>query len=107
MELEHQHDWRLPDTDSEPNGFGFADADYPNSNTDSHTGYPNTDTNSHASHTNTDPNGHGIPDTYTGDTNPNSDPNGNANTRPDLHGDVRQPGANHDCGHAAGDALPE
>jgi hypothetical protein len=41
MELEHQHKWRLPNTDSDT--YGFADTSYPNSNTDSH-----TDTNSHA-----------------------------------------------------------
>ena len=63
MEFEHQHDWRLPNTDPEPNGFGFADTGYSNSNSD---GYTDTkfdaythaysgDTYTYAGNTDTDP----------------------------------------------------
>jgi hypothetical protein len=49
MELEHQHDRRLPDTDSEPNGDGVAIG---------HAGYPDADSDSNAhDYTDSYPNG--------------------------------------------------
>jgi hypothetical protein len=55
MEFEHQHERRLPDTDTEPNGYGFTDTSYANSDSNGHTSYPNSNTDNH---TDTDPNGH-------------------------------------------------
>jgi hypothetical protein len=102
MELEHQHERRLPNTESEPNGFGFADTGHPNSNTDSHTGYPNSNTDSHGY---PEPNGHGISDTDSGDTDPNSDTNRDADSGTDLHVDLRQLDCDHHCGYCTGGSL--
>ena len=68
-------------SDSHTNPIGISN---PNRYADTTTSYPDSDTN------------------YDPDANANCD----ANARPNLHGDVRQPGGDHDCGHAAGDALP-
>jgi hypothetical protein len=67
MEFEYQHERCLPNTDPKPDGYGFAHAGYPNSNSDS---YPNSHTDNH---TDTNPNGHGISDTYSGNTNTDAD----------------------------------
>ena len=113
MELEHQHDRRLPDTDSEPNCDGVANGHtgYPNSNADSShsnadSSHTNTNTNTYPdANTNSDP-GYSNPNSDPGVTNSDCDTNSDANSWPDLHGDVRQSGVDHDCGHAAGDSLP-
>jgi hypothetical protein len=99
MEFEHQHERRLPNTDPDSDGVANCDSGhtdtYPNSHSES-----DGDGISNTSHT--DPNGHGISDAYTSDTYTNSD----ANSWPNLHGDLRQLGADHHCGHAAGYSLP-
>jgi hypothetical protein len=94
--IDHHHDRPLPgDSDSNTDSVGQSDG---NPKCNAHTGYPDSNSDSYSGDTNPDTNGH------TGY--PKSDGNSHGNTRPDLHVDLRQPGADHHRGRPAGDALP-
>jgi hypothetical protein len=84
MEFEPLHERRLPEPNPDSDGVAYCDSGH----TDTNTGY----TNSHTCYSNSDT-CYTNPNSDTGYT--NSDANSNANTGPDLHGNVCQSGADH------------
>jgi len=103
MDVEHQHERRLPDADSDSDGIAHGHTGYPNSNADSHTGYPNSNPDSYA-------NGNAHSDRAT-DSFAHRDrvcygnPFGHALRHHGLH--VCERGAHHHQRHGASHSLPE